>query len=799
MGIWRTVTLVPRRLGAGTPQHGVPTDFGILITKAFVGILALVGLVAPGLAVETVDSQHPKNSQHWAFVAPERPGLPDVRPRQWVRNPIDAFILAHLEKENIDPSPEADRAALIRRVSLDLTGLPPSISDVDAFLNDGRSDAYEGLVDRLLASPHYGERWGRWWLDAARYADSNGYSIDSIRSVWPYRDWVVRALNADLPFDEFTLWQLAGDLVPGAGLEQVIATGFHRNTQVNHEGGIDTEQFRIESAVDRVNTTATVWLGVTLGCAQCHNHKYDPFTQREYYRFFAFFNQQENDGHGSAALEAENTLDLGTPEKLAALAQHRKELKQREKELSDWIEKELKSKQAAWETALNDDAKKEMKPEVLAALVVTASKRNEFQAGTAFNAFRDENTEYQERRKVVDEFRKKQPKLNVTLVMKERSEPRETFVMVKGDFTRRGETVEAGVPAVLGELRRSEVSVLQGDSRRSDESSAVARSERAPKRPEGRALNRLDLARWLVSPENPLTARVIMNRVWQVYFGKGIVETENDFGRMGSPPSHPELLDWLATEFMERGWSLKAMHRSIVTSATYRQQSNLHGGEPRMRSVNRTLAADFDSRSELHDPRSVDPVNRLLWRQNRLRLDAELIRDVQLAASDLLVPRLGGPPVFPPQSEGLDAFTQNKREWKTSTGGDRYRRALYTHIQRTRFHPSLAVFDAPDAYTTCTRRLRSNTPLQALTLLNGQAFHEFAQGLAARIQAHAGNNDAKLEFGFRCCLARRPATNEKARLEQLLSDERKAGSEESAAWLTVARVLLNLDETITRE
>jgi hypothetical protein len=367
--------------------------------------------------------------------------------------------------------------------------------------------------------------------------------------------------------------------------------------------------------------------------------------------------------------------------------------------------------------------------------------------------------------------------------------------MIKGDFTRPGERVEPGTPAVMGEFRST-------SSVQADKPSLVGLELRPP--------TRLDLAQWLVSPENPLTARVIMNRVWQQYFGKGLVETENDFGLQGARPTHPELLDWLATEFMARGWSLKAMHRLIVTSATYRQSSEVgtqtgarseeaQSPPPSKSSTFQPANGHPNRRSALISGSIIDPQNKLLWRQNRIRLDAELVRDVSLAASGLLDARLGGPPVFPPQPEGLDAFTQNKREWKTSTGGDRFRRGLYTHIQRTRFHSALAVFDAPDSYTTCTRRLRSNTPLQALALLNDQQFVEFAEGLASRAQTRDGNDAAKLEFAFRCCLSRKPKNSERKRLERLLSAERKAQATEAAAWTTVARVLMNLDETITRE
>lgn len=708
-------------------------------------LFASVAWLWPARDVQAAASKS-AGTNHWAFQPVVRPAMPPPTNPARGAHPIDAFVQARLAQEGLAPSPEAARTTLIRRLSLDLIGLLPTPEEVDAFTSDSAPDAYERLVDRLLASPHYGERWGRWWLDAARYADSNGYSIDSPRSVWPYRDWVVHAFNEDLPFDQFTLRQLAGDLMSTSSEAEAqdfqLATGFHRNTQVNHEGGIDPEQFRVESSVDRVNTTATVWLGLTLGCAQCHDHKYDPLSQAEYYGFFAFFNQQENDGHGSAALEAENSMEIGTPAERSLAREQREELARREKQLDEWIERELKPRQAAWEADLDDASRKKLKPEVLAALAVARTERNEFQAGTAFSAFRNQDKAYQDRRKEIDNFRKGLRKLPTALVMKERAEPRETRVMLKGDFTRPAQAVQPGTPSVLG--------------------------------PWAGGRTRLDLARWLVSGDNPLVARVTVNRFWLAFFGRGLVETENDFGTMGSAPSHPELLDWLASEFIARAWSMKAMHRLIVTSGTYSQSSVL--------SVSNS-----------------DPANRWLARQTRVRLEAEGIRDAHLAASGLLNPRLGGPPVFPPQPAGLDLFTQNQREWKASTGGDRYRRGLYTYLQRTRFHPALAVFDAPDAFTACTRRLRSNTPLQALTLLNDQAFLEMAQSFAKNIQSCESEDRGRIRFAFRRCLAREPHATELERLHNLLAAERGSGSSESDAWLTVARVLLNLDETITRE
>jgi mono/diheme cytochrome c family protein len=635
---------------------------------------------------------------HWSFLPVKRPAVPGSVGRignpSCHRNPIDAFVLARLAKEGLRPSPEADRVTLLRRLALDLTGLPPTPEEIDAFVGDRRPDAYERQVERLLASPHYGERWGRHWLDLARYADSDGYSIDSPRGIWPYRDWVIDALNRDLPFDQFTIEQLAGDLLPPpvahapgspAHLAQKVATGFHRNTPSNEEGGIDKEQFRVEAVFDRVNTTGAVWMGLTVGCCQCHSHKYDPLTQREYYQLFAFFNSQD-----------EPKLRLGVPDPSPA------------------------------------------------------GRRRGRPAGLT------------------------------TLVLQERKQPRETHVLMGGDFTRPGAKVGPGTPAVLPPL---------------------AAAAHAPGSP-----NRLDLARWLVRPGHPLTARVAVNRVWGRYFGLGLVETENDFGTRGEPPSHPELLDWLASEWVRRGWSLKALHRLIVTSATYRQASRSR--------------ADLEAR---------DPRNRLLGRQARLRLEAEVVRDVALAASGLLDRRVGGPSAFPPQPEGVSQFTQVKRAWKPSEGSGRYRRGMYTHFWRSAPHPALLTFDAPEAGTACTRRNRSNTPLQALTLLNDAGFAEYAYGLAGRLLPAGGAGDggpAAVRHGFRLCLGREPGEAEAKVLTAFLTKQRRhyaASPAEAAALLggggpagrrlaeakgdpgakaalvLLARVLLNLDEFITRE
>lgn len=685
---------------------------------------------------------------HWAFLSPVRPPLPPVKNEQWVRNEIDRFTLARLEKEAIAPSPEADRATLIRRVTLDLLGLPPSIEEVDAFLADQRRDAYEKLVQRLLESPHYGERWGRHWLDLARYADSNGYSIDAPREIWKYRDWVIDALNRDLPFDQFLIEQVAGDMLPDATVDQRVATGFHRNTPFNQEGGIDLEQFRIESVADRVSTTGTALLGLTLGCARCHDHKFDPISQREYFQLFAFLNNAD-----------EPTLDLASPEEVARRDAIRPQLRLLEKELQDY--------QSRWVKSLSEERRQQIRPEIFTILNLQPDQRDERQKQILAEFLKTQDVALRERLITIEELKKREPKFPTTLVMQERAAPRETYVHLGGDFTRKGDRVAPGVLSVLHPL------------------------------PPKDQPTRLDLARWLVDPRNPLIGRVTVNRMWQHYFGKGLVETENDFGTQGAPPTHRELLDWLAMEFVARGWSQKAMHRLIVTSATYRQASRQR--------------PDLEER---------DPYNRLLARQTRLRLDAEIIRDAGLTSSALLDRKIGGPPVFPPQPEGVFGFTQIPRVWSASEGRDRHRRGMYTHFWRSAPHPALLLFDAPDAIATCTRRNRSTTPMQALTLLNDRAFLEIAQGLAQRVLGERLAGDAeRMRYAFRLCMARPPTAGESERLMRFLRqqlEEFRAAPEEArllappshaanadasqfAAWTAAARVLLNLDEFITRE
>ncbi len=648
--------------------------------------------------------QGAKYERHWSFEPPKKSA----------GGSIDHFIQQRLAEENLKPSPLAEPATLIRRVSLDLTGLPPSPAEVDAFVADKSEDAYDKLVNRLLASKHYGERWGRWWLDQARYADSNGYSIDAPRQIWKFRDWVIDALNADMPFDQFTIEQLAGDLLPNASESQKIATGFHRNTQINQEGGIDKEQFRIDSVFDRVATTGTVWLGLSIGCAQCHDHKFDPIEQREYYRMFAFFNNQD-----------EPTMKVFDPSvDVSELTTEYKEVGAKVKayirEHMDELDK--------WEAGLTPAIKKSLSPYLTKMLNLPKGKRSFEQNQALFAAgvggvgpFRELNDRHKELDTILNQG-------TTTLVMKELPKPRKTTVFIKGDFTRPADEVTPGTPKVLHSF------------------------DQPKDQP-----TRLDLAKWIVNPQNPLTARVIANRVWQQYFGRGIVETDNDFGMQGTMPSHPELLDWLAAELMAKKWSLKDLHRLIVTSHTYRQSSA--------------------NRPEL---REKDPNNYLLARQTRLRLDAEVVRDVALSASGLLSPKIGGPPVYPPIPDGVMGQGQVKRVWAVSKGADKYRRGLYTFIYRASPPPSLSVFDAPEGFSSCTRRIRSNTPLQALTLMNDSGFFEFATALEKIIQKDG------LETAFRRCTTRAPKPDEIALLQKLDT-------------LNAARTLLNLDETVTRE
>ncbi|GAC1475002.1 MAG: PSD1 and planctomycete cytochrome C domain-containing protein [Isosphaeraceae bacterium] len=910
--------------------------------------------------------------RHWAFAPPTRPELPKVGDADWCRTPVDQFVLARLAKEGLKHSPEADKTTLIRRLSLDLTGLPPFPAEVDAFVADPSGNAYQKVVDRLLDSPHYGERWGRIWLDAARYADSDGYEKDKLRQVWFYRDWVIRAINRDQPYNEFIIDQIAGDLRPRPTQDQVVATGFLRNSMVNEEGGVDPEQFRMEAMFDRMDAIGKGILGLTVQCAQCHTHKYDPLTHDEYYKMFAFLNDT-HEGHMAVYSpdeektraevyreigEIEEGLKHTTPdwaEKMAAwekslatnqpewvvlqpviddlsnggerylplpdgsfLAQgyapthHRLELtaktdlksitafrlellndpnlpmggpgrsingtgaltefevevapadkpdkvesvkfvkatadvnppeaplepifddksgKKRvtgpvsyaidNKEETAWgidagpgrrnvprkavftaekpvsfpagtiVSMYLKQNHGGWNSDDNQNnnlgrfrlsitstpgAEADPLPrDAREAPAVSPENRTPAQRASLFGIWRSTVPEWKEANARIESLWKRYPEGSSQLVILARETPRTTRVLQRGDFLKPAKAVEPGVPSFLNPL------------------------------PPDSKPNRLTFAKWLVDRNAPTTARAAVNRVWQAYFGTGLVSTSEDFGTQSEPPSHRELLDWLAVELMDQGWSLKALHRTIVNSATYRQSSK----------VTPELLAK-------------DPYNRLLARGARFRVDAELVRDVALAASGLLDPKVGGPSVFPPAPEFLfqPPVSYGPKVWPGSKGGDRYRRALYTFRYRSVPYPVLQTFDAPNGDFACVRRPRSNTPLQALVTLNEPEFLECARALGLRTLREGGSNDAeRLASAFRRCVSRPPTAAESSTLLALFQKEAKrfadgpsnpwelasASSSERptlpegatpaqlAAWTVVTRVLLNLDETITRE
>jgi hypothetical protein len=891
---------------------------------------------------------------HWAFLPLQEsaPPAPPTPLSAWVRNGVDPWIVARLQKEGLSPSPEADRPTLIRRASLDLTGLLPSPEEVKAFAADPDPAAYEKLVDRLLASPHYGERWGRHWLDQARYADTNGYTIDGERSMWPYRDWVIRALNDDKPFDQFTIEQLAGDLLPSPAKAQLIATAFHRNTLINQEGGTKPEQFRVEAVIDRVNTTGAVWLGLTLGCAQCHTHKFDPIAQREYYQMYAFFNQGVDVNNTGPTLDVarDEVFERGpTAEELrakalAAAAANRNqwEEKTRAQLLAEQAEQARQGEQGGtWSPAkymeyqtannagfrllednslladggasFNDRYRVVVEPRMarigavrlrvltheslpkqgpgLAGngnfvltkftaslggqeLPIRSARADHEQPGYPASAAIDEapktgwainvakgasarmnanheivfvfekpiepagaplefhlhhdlNENYligrfaldlaekepgtpsgvapkpkqaweqallvdaaqrsaAQKKLITEAFEaankvqtKKDPNVAELMVMKdvEAAKARPTYLLKRGDFLQPDEKAGTLNPGVLSAVQES-----------------MGKESRTYR-------TRLELAQWLVDPKNPLTPRVTVNRVWMRYFGRGIVETEEDFGSQGSAPTHPELLDWLAREFIRSGWSMKQLHRTIVNSATYRQSSA--------------------ARPDLAEK---DPRNLLLARQERLRVEAEILRDAALSASGLLDRTVGGPGVKPPQPAGVYSFTQGSRPWVVASGGDRYRRGLYTTFIRSAPHPLFTTFDTPDFQQVCTRRARSNTPLQALTMANDEAFFEMAQGLALRVLREAGADSGEpqwLERAAWLCLGRPPSDAERRILGSYFTKQREAYEAQggalpdallgpglkkqpvppakAAALVSVSRVLLNTDAFVTRE
>jgi hypothetical protein len=747
--------LIPRVTGANGLMAMPPTGKR-LTTEEVATIRAWVDTVSSARA--------PVRQGHWAFQPVTRPAVPETKDARWPRNAIDSFILARLERDQIKPSPEAGKRTLLRRVSLDLTGLPPTPREMAEFLADTRTDAYERIVDRLLASPHFGERWARPWLDRARYADSDGYEKDWFRPwAWRFRDWVIDAFNRDLPFDEFTVEQIAGDLLPNATEDQLIATGFHRNTLTNREGGIDNAQFRFESTIDRTNTVGSVWLGLTVGCAQCHDHKYDPIRQKDYYSLFAYFDNVEE-----VDIEAPLPGELGP-----YLAKRTEYRAKRDELLKAYKVPEL---QAAWEADMLEAA-------------AHPGKRTDWDLawdcllklteggwdGEKIIRKKPEERTVRERDALTDHFirnyhfavgqkrfkeaklpeldtkltalKGQYPQISEAMAIVERPQQGTTHLRERGDFKTLGPETPPAIPAIF--------------------------SKRV-------GATRLDLAQWMVSKDNPLTSRVAVNWIWQELFGNGIVKSSDDFGVRGDKPTHPELLDWLASNLMNDGWSIKRTIRLIVTSATYRQSSHARP-----------------------DLQTADPANALLARQSRLRLPAELIRDSALYVSGLLDTDIGGRSIRPPQPAGVAELGYGKKEssWVVSGDRDRYRRGLYIQFQRATPYPLLMNFDAPKTTVTACRRERSNTPLQALNLLNDPAFVEAAEALA--FETKPGD----FKTLFMRALGREPNSHELERIRAYYQKQVAAHHNDPAqpdgksmdAWAAVSSVLLNLDEFITRE
>jgi hypothetical protein len=701
--------------------------------------------------------------EHWALRTLKRPTVPRPgRFAQRVRNPIDAFVLARLEKEKLAPAPKANRATLIRRLSLDLTGLPPTPDAVDAFVRDTDPGAYENVVARLLASPAFGERMAWDWLDAARYADSNGYQGDSDRTMWPWRDWVVQAFNRNLPYDQFTLWQLAGDLLPGATAEQRLATAFCRNHMINGEGGRIAEENRIDYVMDMAETAGTVWLGLTLNCCRCHDHKFDPLTRRDYYRMFAFFNQTPVDGGGGNP-QTPPVLEVANDMQKAKLA----ELAKASRLLAEDVDR--------FEHTFFPQPEKTAKlPDAIKTILkLAAARRGANQLSQLEKQWDKDAPDYRavlrKLRTAVEERDRFSRSLPRVMVMEDVATPRPTFMLDKGLYNKPGAAVTAGTPEAL------------------------------PPMPPGAPMNRLGLARWIVAPENPVTARVTVNRFWQQFFGIGLVKTVEDFGVQGEEPSHPELLDWLAAEFVASGWDVKHLCQLIVTSATYRQESKV---SPELRER--------------------DPANRLLARGARFRLPSWMIRDQALAASGLLVAAQGGPPVKPYQPDGVweEATFGNKR-YVRDRGESLYRRSLYTFWRRIIAPPMF--FDSASRQTCTVKQARTNTPLHALATLNDITYVEAARALAQRMLTAAGPQpEQRIDLAMRLVLGRRPSVEETRvlaasveRLRREFAADRDAAKKylsigesprnealdpvEHAAYAALCSAILNLDEALTRE
>ena len=740
---------------------------------------------------------------HWSFMAPKRPTVPSTNQPTWVRNEIDAFVLKRIETAGLLPSPEADLQTLIRRLSLDLTGLPPSPADVAAFVQEmtdairdssehaQRDATYAKWVKQLLDSPHYGERMAVDWLDVARFADSNGYQVDRDREISAWRDWVINAFNANMPFDQFTIEQIAGDLLPDASLSQKIATGFHRNHMLNEEGGVIPEEFLAEYCADRVETTAAVWLGQTFNCARCHDHKFDPFTQRDFYSLYAFFHNVTEKGIGKYGTSIRHSappfLKLPAPEIEKQIESLKPQITEAQQALST-IDSQLVAEQATWEAELRTRMSDQTgePPEtppvvsdpVIAAILLTEpsrrtdgdkSKLSDFQKAT----HPGRKTASERHAALTKQSEDLELQIPTTLVMEEMPEPRVTQILIRGVYDKLGDVVTADIPASLPPM--------------------------SPEWPR----NRLGLARWLVAPSNPLTARVTVNRVWQSLFGTGLVRTSEDFGTQGEAPSHPELLDWLADEFVQSGWNVKHLLTLIVSSSTYRQRS--------------MMTARL---------RELDPENRLLARGPRFRLQSEFVRDQALAASGLLVRKIGGPSVKPYHPPGLyEQVTAGSgtNVYTEGQGDDLHRRSMYTYWKRSVPNPAMLVFDSPFREACTVRRARTNTPLQALNLMNDPTYVESARFLAGRMLNEAASNPAaQISLGFRLVLARPPQATEleiltrafQRTLNEFEQDTAAAtallqiGAARSpeqrnpaqlAAMTVVASTILNLDEAVMKE
>lgn len=726
-------------------------------------------------------------SPHWAFVPPSRPNPPENRFGQWARNPIDQFILAKLEREGLAPSPEADRRTLLKRLYADLIGLPPTPSEVESFVNDRDPLAYEKRVDHLLESSHYGERMALPWLDAARYADSNGFQQDGDTWQWMWRDWVVKALNQNLPFDQFTIWQLAGDLLPNATLDQKIASGFNRNHLLNGEGGAIAEEQRFVILFDRMDTTATTFLGLTMSCAQCHDHKYDPITQRDYYRLMDAFNRVPETGvpqrFSTRIRVAKPFVEVPTEETKAKLAEFDSQIE----ELNKGVKPLVDAAYHGWRIGIFADKKPSEGKGLPDALTSILNKPETERSDDEKKKLEAELRKHFDQ-KILDSLAEKLPSLSkVKSIQKLRSDyvadqtprpmimsddqPRETHVLSRGEYLKPGEKVSFATPSFL-----------------------PAMSADMPQ-------NRLGFAQWLVSRENPLLARVQVNRFWQHYFGTGIVKTAEDFGVQSEYPLHLDLLDWLAVEFRENGWNMKALHRTIVTSSTYRQSSRF---TPILKSF--------------------DPENRLYGRSSRLRMPAMILRDWALAASQTLDPRIGGQPVYPYQPdaiwESLAITKERDFTYPMSKSSDLFRRSLYTFWRRTVGPANM--FDASNRQVCKVRVGQTSTPLHALTMLNDPTWVEASRMLAEKAMKESMDSSEQIAFAFRSVLCREPSVMESARLRSALEKQRQfysadpksgldllgigAGARDAsldathhASLTALCLAIFNLDEAMTRE